>query len=237
VLPEHARLTVVEPSIISAIPLETWMNIDQIEESVRGIPHMKRAQAETITNLIIENKFKNILELGFRHGVSTCYMAGALDELGCGQITTVDRISAREVEPDIEQLLDRLNLSRYVEVYYEPTSYIWRLMKMLESNHPPCFDFCYLDGAHDWYTDGFAFFLVDKLLMEGGLIVFDDLDWTYRTSPALKDKPIVKRMPKEEQETPQVRKVFELLVKTHPGYTDFKEAKGWAYATKKLSKP
>jgi predicted O-methyltransferase YrrM len=232
VLPEYTHLAMVLSTIISAKCLETWMNIDQIEECVRGIPHMKRTQAETITDLIIDNKFENILELGFRHGVSTCYMAGALDKLGRGQITTVDRVSARDVEPNIEQLLDRLNLSQYVKIYYEPTSYIWRLMKMLELDPLPSFDFCYLDGAHDWYTDGFAFFLVDKLLAPGGLIVFDDLDWTYSTSPALMNKPFVQRMPKEEKHTPQVRKVFELLVETHQGYTGFKKAKGWAFATK-----
>jgi predicted O-methyltransferase YrrM len=62
------------------------MKIDEIKTKVEGIPYMDRTQAETITNIILENNFNNILELGFAHGVSSSYMAGALDELGSGKI-------------------------------------------------------------------------------------------------------------------------------------------------------
>lgn len=208
------------------------MEINQIKQKVDGIPHMTVSQAETITNLILENEFQNIIELGFRHGVSTCYMAGALDELGEGSITTIDLNSAIDTNPNIEFLLDSLGLSSYVNVFYEPTSYTWRLMKILEEDPEPRFDFCYLDGAHDWFTDGFAFFLVDKLLKPGGLIVFDDLDWTYETSPSLKNTDWVKNMPIDQRTVPQVRKVYELLVNTHPSYSDFMIKDDWAYARK-----
>jgi hypothetical protein len=39
-------------------------------------------------------------------------------------------------------------------------------------------------------------------------------------------------MPPEERITPQVRKVYELLVKPHPSYGDFRTEDGWAYAHK-----
>ncbi len=208
------------------------MKIDQIRERVKGIPYMTFTQAETITDVILENQFQNILELGFGHGVSTCYMAGAVDDLGRGTITTIDLISAREAEPNIDYLLGSLGLSKYVTIFYEPTSYIWRLMKTLEESPSPRFDFCYIDGAHDWFADGFAFFLVDRLLKPGGLIIFDDLDWTYESSPTLKDTQRVKRMPQDEKSTPQIRKVYELLVKPHPAYGEFMEKDGWAYARK-----
>lgn len=208
------------------------MKIDKVREKVQGLPHMTAAQADEITRVILENRFQNILELGFAHGVSTCFMAGALDELGGGHITTIDLEHARNARPNIESLLGALGLSQYVTVWYEPTSYLWRLMKMLEEDPAPRFDFCYLDGAHDWFTDGFAFFLVDKLLKPGGMIILDDLDWTLDESPAMKNTPQVKNMPLEEKRTPQVRKVYELLVKTHPGYGDYLEKDRWAYARK-----
>ena len=109
------------------------------------------------------------------------------------------------------------------------------LMKMLEDDPSPHFDLCYLDGAHEWFTDGFAFVLVDRLLQPGGLIIFDDLDWTYETSPSLKNTERVRRMPADERSTQQVRKVYELLVKTHPDYGDFTERDGWGYARKRRS--
>ena len=65
------------------------------------------------------------------------------------------------------------------------------------------------------------------------MILFDDLDWTYAKSPSQKDSPHVKRKPEEEKTTPQVRKVFELLVKPHPSYHFFSENKGQGYTYKK----
>jgi len=190
-------------------------------------------QALTISRLISENSFRSILELGFHHGVSTCYIAGALDELGGGHVTTIDLVGARETKPNVDELLRDLGLRQYVTPYYEPTSYNWRLMKMLEEDPSPRFDFCYIDGAHDWFADGFAFLLLDRLLKPGGLIVFDDLDWSYDVSPSLKNSDRVRRMPTDERSAQGVRKVYELLVKTHPDYDDFMERDGWGYARKK----
>ncbi|PSO55187.1 MAG: hypothetical protein BRC40_07295 [Cyanobacteria bacterium QH_8_48_120] len=208
------------------------MKIDEIKTKVEGIPYMDRTQAETITNIILENNFNNILELGFAHGVSTCYMAGALDELGSGKITTIDLEKANRLKPNIEQLLNTLGLAKFATVLYEPSSYNWRLMKMLAQYPSPKFDFCYIDGGHNWSDTGFAFFLVDRLLKSNGIIVFDDLDWTYDSSPSLKNTEKVKRMPQDEKSTPQVRKVYELLVKPHPCYDEFIERGGWGYARK-----
>jgi predicted O-methyltransferase YrrM len=213
------------------------MNVEEVRATVQGIPHMSYAKAKVMTQLILTNRFQSILELGFKHGVSTCYMAGALDELGEGHITTIDRVIAREFEPNVEQLLSSLGLTRFVTVYYEPTSYLWRMMKMLEEDPSPRFDLCYVDGAHTWVTDGFAFFLVDRLLKPGGLIVFDDLDWTYWSSPTVRDSELVRSLPQDEKTTPQIRKVFELLVKPHPSYGEFMERDGWAYARKISTQP
>lgn len=212
------------------------MKIDDVHNIVKEIPHMTFDQAKIMTEFIIDNNCQNILELGFEHGVSTCYLAAALDEIGSGLITTIDLEDAREVTPNIVYLLSRLNLSEYVKVYYEQTSYLWRLMKFIEQNPDPIFDICYIDGAHSWFVDGFAFFLVDKLLIPGGWIIFDDLDWTYKTSSELKNTKMVKTMPPEEKETAQIRKVYELLARPHPGYGEFMEKDGWAYARKSLTK-
>jgi predicted O-methyltransferase YrrM len=211
------------------------MKIDDIVKRVNGIPHMTLDQGQAMTNFILENKFQNILELGFRHGVSTCYMAGALDELGQGRITTIDLANARNATPNVESLLTSLGLRDFVTIHYEPTSYTWRLMKMLEEGSTEKFDFCYVDGAHNWFVDGFAFFLVDRFLAPGGWIIFDDLDWSYALSPSMRNTDIVKSMPQEEREIPQVRKVYELLVKHHPSYGDFTIKDGWAYARKKFN--
>ena len=211
------------------------MDINKIQKRVNGIPNMTFPIAKAVTEIIKDKNYNNILELGFNHGVSTCYLAAAIDEIGGGKITTIDRTRAKSITPNIEELLADLELSMYVKIYYEPTSYLWRLMKILEVDATPKYNFCYIDGGHNWFDTGYAFYLVDKLLVPGGLILFDDLDWTYNISPTQKDKAYVKRKPEEERVTPQVRKVYELLVKTHPSYHQFVEKKGQGYAYKKLS--
>lgn len=206
--------------------------IQRIQNIVRSTPYMTAAVANVLTKIIVENQFTDLLELGFCHGVSTCYFAGALKTLGRGQITTIDLISAKKNRPNIHELLKTLDLERFVRVFFEPSSYNWRLMKFLEERPQPQFDFCYFDGAHDWTTTGFSFFLVDKLLKPGGLVVFDDLHWTHKSSTALKNTFTVFRMPNEEKSTAQIQKVFDLLVKTHPSYGEFKEIENWGFARK-----
>jgi predicted O-methyltransferase YrrM len=208
------------------------MKLNQIAEAMVGIPWMTSQEAAHITSIIAAEKPRNILELGFKHGVSTCYMAGALQEVGGGHITSIDLTSAGDLHPNADQLLRRFGLEDFATLYYEETSYTWRLLEMLERNPRPCFDLCYLDGAHNWDTDGFAFFLVDKLLNGGALLIMDDMNWTYAKCPTLQGEPWVKEMPRVQYEMPQVRKVFDLLVREHPGYGEFKLDHGWGIARK-----
>jgi predicted O-methyltransferase YrrM len=212
-------------------------SLAQLTAIVRDTPHMTAAQGERITSFILENQISDILELGFRHGVSTAYMATALAQTGNGRIVTVDLTSAKDNQPNIEDLLGRIGERDRVEVFYEPTSYTWRLMRLLREDPSPRFDLCYIDGAHDWFVDGFAFFLVDRLLRPGGWIIFDDLDWTYAGSPALAHTERVRQMPEDERTAPQVRLVYDILVKTHPHYHNFLEEGEWAFAQKVFGTP
>ena len=46
---------------------------------------------------------------------------------------------------------------------------------------------------------------------------------------------MVQSMPQDERTTPQVRKIYELLVKDHANYHNFCVEHGWVYAQKKES--
>jgi predicted O-methyltransferase YrrM len=207
--------------------------LERVKDIVGDVPHMTWQQAQALDRIIRESGSRDILELGFRHGVSTCYMASTLEALNAGHITTIDLKLVEGISPSIDELLKKTGLAHRVTRYFEPTSYTWRLMRMLEESPEPRFDLCYLDGAHSWFVDGFAFFLVDRLLRPGGMLVLDDLDWTYASSPTLRGSDWVKGMPADERSEPQVRKVYELLVKTHPSYEAFRTEDGWAFARKR----
>ncbi len=211
------------------------MDIEETSEMLKDIFGMSFGQAKYLERFIRSKKLFNLLELGFAHGVSSCYIATMLKNCGKGHLTTIDLINAHNRKPNIEELLNKLDLEDYVSVYYEYESYNWRLMKFIEEYDSPIFDFCYIDGAHDWNVDGFAFLLVDKLLKPGGWIIFDDMDWSFGSSPSMKNIDRVKNMPEDVKNTPHVAKVFNLLVKNNPNYCNFEVTDfGWGIAQKKI---
>src|SRR5262245_18574076 len=110
------------------------MKLEQVQPIVGKTPHMSLQQAQKMSRFIQEHQIREILELGFRYGVSTCYMAATLQEMGGGRITTIDLELVRDQSPNIEELLTKCQLRDFVDVFYEPTSYNWRLMKLLEQD-------------------------------------------------------------------------------------------------------
>ncbi len=213
------------------------MRFDEVAAIVGDVPHTSPHWGRKLYNHVLRTEACDILELGFAHGTSTCYLAAALDELGRGMVTSIDLPAARERRPSIYDLLDRTGLTRYVQPVVTDTSYLWELKRLIEARSSggscePIFDFCFIDGAHTWDTDGFAFFLVDKLLRSGGWILFDDLDWSYASSPTLRDADWVQHLPEEQRLAHQVRAVYDLLVRQHPRYDSFREDQGWGWARK-----
>lgn len=209
------------------------MKFAEVDSSLAGTKFMTTDQGRKVYDFIIENELKRILELGFAHGKSSCYLGAAAEELGEGaRVTTVDRGEAMARQPNIDQLLSRTGLTAWVTPVLAHTSFTWELLRMLESDPQPRFDFIYIDGGHTWDTTGFAFMLVDRLVAPGGWVLFDDLDWTLGRSPSLRNRAWVQRLSAEERDTPQVRKVFELLVRTHQGYDSVYESESWGWARK-----
>jgi predicted O-methyltransferase YrrM len=208
--------------------------IHDVDRLFHDLRYMKLEQATVLDRFLKKHHLTRCLELGFLHGKSSAFIAATLRDIGEGHLVTVDRKNGLQRDPNIHQVLKALDLETWVTVSYEQRSYNWRLMRMLEDENRPTFDFCYIDAAHTWDDTGFGFFLVDKLLEPGGWLLFDDLDFCYEklVEPGEKLPDYLLRMGQEERKTRQVRKVWELLVKEHPGYGDFFESGRWAFARK-----
>jgi predicted O-methyltransferase YrrM len=208
------------------------MQAHEIGRVLNGIPSMNPRQGAEITQFMQGKKLSRCLELGFAHGVGTAYLAHAVAELKNGKVVTVDLEAARQRDPDIHTVLKMVGVPQgLVDIYFEPTSYTWRMMRFLEQGLGNSFDFIYLDGAHTWAVDGLAFYLGSLLLKPGGWILFDDLKWTLAGS-SIAEEPWVKNLPLDERETPQVRKIWDLLVKNHPEFDELIEKGNWGYARK-----
>jgi predicted O-methyltransferase YrrM len=209
------------------------MHPEQVKVHVGNLPYMQLRHANTFYDLITTHNLRSVLELGFFHGVSTAYIAGAVEDAGGGSVTTIDLETAHLRAPNIEQLLTACGLRHLVNIIYEPRTFNWRLMRFIEQDPTPSFDLIYIDGAHTWVDSGFAFCLCRTLLRPGGWIVFDDIRHTFRTSNS-RDKSWVLRMSEEEQTTPQIERVFSLLTLRDPSFDTFRIRPPFAFARKRL---
>ncbi len=223
------------------------MKFEEIHDLVKGVPYISPDNAHYLYDLIIQEHFVNILELGIAHGTATCYMAAALDELNQGKIVSVDLIEAKELfHPTAEEQLQKAHLEHFVKIVRMQTGYTWFLhneIKRLTKNNQckPEYDLCIIDGPKNWTIDGYAFFLVDKILNENGLIIFDDYLWTYAEADKLReatDGIVHRKLSDSERNTPHIKEVYELLVMQHPQYCEFSIPAGedWAIARKGPSK-
>ena len=222
------------------------MKFENIEDIVGKVPFISPANARFLYDLIVKEGLTNILELGIAHGTATCYMAAALEELGEGKAVAVDLLDTKDwFKPSAEEQLEKAKLGRFAEVVRMQTGYTWFLhdeIKRLTENDV-CrekYDLCIIDGPKNWTVDGCAFFLVDKILKENGWLIFDDYLWTYAQADSKREETdgIQHRSLSEaERNTPQVREIFELLVKQHPNYGELivPQEEGWAIARKRKS--
>jgi predicted O-methyltransferase YrrM len=214
------------------------MTFEKIRQIVADVPYTPPEDGRLIYDHVLKTRPRKVLELGFAHGVASMYIAAALDEIGAGELHTVDLLSEKDSRnPSIEQLAAAAGLEKYIKVYREHTSYTWFLKKQIEKqtkDHAcvPMYDFAFIDGPKNWTIDGMAFFCVDKLLNQNGWILFDDMDWYYGSyRHETLDGITIRNMSEEEMMTPQIGVLFDLVVKQHPSYSNFiimDNGFGWA---------
>lgn len=214
------------------------MRFGEIRSILKGIPYTRAERGKKLYEHILSTRPAECLELGFAHGVASCYIAAALHELGGGNLTCVDLHSSVDMRPNIEELLETAHLSEFVTIHREKNSYTWFLKKAIEQcsekgHCTPRYDFCFIDGAKNWTIDGMAFFCVDKLLRQNGWLLFDDYRWRYRDrSVSVSDGIVIRDMSDDQIDTPNIALVFNLLVIQHAAYSKFIIDEDWAWAQK-----
>src|SRR3954453_16138725 len=109
-----------------------------------------------IYGCIISTQATDCLELGTGFGATACVMAAAVDEVGGGTVTTVDQIVREPV--GVDQLAQLTGLRDRIRSFALGAGYNWFLLRKLQEQTrggvcEPAFDFCYLDGAHEWQPD------------------------------------------------------------------------------------
>ncbi len=212
---------------------------DEVTERFGDVRYMGEAQATFLRDFIVRHDLCHLLEIGFYQGKSSSYLAAILEDRGGdGHLTTIDRESAKEKSPGIDDLLGALGLGHRVTPLWAERSYTWELGRMVRDGKRAVFDFCYFDGGHTWDLTGFGFVLADMLLKPGGWIIFDDLDWTIEKSIAKREgrEAAYSRFSEDELQARNVRLVFDTIV-PHLGYGSLSEEPRfhWGIARKPLA--
>ena len=214
--------------------------IDEVVTAMSTQPWgITESQGRMLHEFILREKPHSILELGAGVGTSAVYMTAALEQIGSGRVLSIDR------NPDLPEWVNKSfakidsKLQRFHELLLTSSSYNDELMKLIlaqtrDGKCEPCFDFCFIDGAHLWEIDSCAFFLSEKLLKPGGWMLFDDLTWTVAGSPEALKNGVGKGMSAEMLQTQQVMRVFDLCVSQHPGFDSFTITDDWGWARKKV---
>jgi predicted O-methyltransferase YrrM len=221
------------------------MRFEEVTRRLGDVPGMPPDQGRVVYDHLRETRPAEVLELGTAHGRSAAYMAAALEANGNGQLTTVDHVAA-SYEPTPATTLERVGLAHRVSVVgIDASSYTWWLKERIEErsdahgNCEPIYDFCYLDGSHDWTVDGLAALLVEKLLRPGGWLLLDDLDWTFEGNETREHSEGIRyRLSRDERTQPHIRAVFDLLLRQHPSFTEFRDQDlDWGWAKKAPGQP
>jgi predicted O-methyltransferase YrrM len=223
------------------------MEFDVVAEALKGIPNMSPKRGRRVYDHLLATGARDVLEIGTAHGVSSAYMAAAVEEAG-GRVTTVDNAAATKLrDPQPGDVHQRAGVTHLVErVLNDDSSYNWWLKTQVEKhsdsegNVSPQYDFCYVDGAHNWTIDGFAVYLVEKLLRPGGWLLLDDLDWSYGASGSSfgpGQGPQELGLSEAECGEAHMQIVFDIVVRQHPAFTQFRvEDDAWGWAKKERSR-
>ncbi len=110
-------------------------------------------------------------------------------------------------------------------------SYSWsiaRLFQHLRAGGEPTmiYDASYLDGAHTFPVDAPTTAVLKEMTKIGGVIVFDDMDWTLAGSPTCNTDTMRQRFTEEQMTAAHVAMTVDVLVRPD---TRFEEMPGSAH--------
>ncbi|WP_339756941.1 class I SAM-dependent methyltransferase [uncultured Hoeflea sp.] len=179
---------------------------------------------QTVVNLASElcawQEHPVLAEIGVGFGATTLEVAKAFDNRG--EIHLFDFVeSANELKSDLANLgYCNIHAHGNTQKYWD--SYHWSLAALLKQGVSERFDIMYIDGAHTYLHDALAFFMCDRLIKVGGVIVFDDWNWKFEQSAYMK-RTRHEYMTPEQESSCQVGYVIDTLVKNHIGYEEIEE--------------
>lgn len=143
------------------------------DEALNEIPlhsGVSEKDGEFLQKIILENKFKNTLEIGCAFGISSLYICAASSQNENYTHTIIDAFQTDWKNIGV------LNLKRAGFTSFELIENLSEiaLPQLLEKNKK--YDFAFIDGWHTFDHVMIDFFYINRMLEVGGVITFHDLD-------------------------------------------------------------
>lgn len=185
---------------------------------------------------IIKNKKKKkkstsiaVAEIGIGIGATSSEIVKLLSEDDNYYMFSLDSDVA-ELETDIKgKDYCKTNIHAIGNTRKTYDSYGWSLLKLYNNDKKEMFDIVYLDAAHAYLHDGFTVCLLKKMIKKGGILILDDIDWSFATSPTSnpQKKPAVKKWYTQEQiEACHVALIEEIFLKNDKDWKLIKDVSG-----------
>lgn len=143
------------------------------DEALNDIPlhsGVSEKDGEFLQKIILENKFKNTLEIGCAFGISSLYICAASSQTENYSHTIIDAFQTDWKNIGV------LNLKRAGFTSFELIENLSEiaLPQLLDKNKK--YDFAFIDGWHTFDHVMIDFFYINRMLEVGGVITFHDLD-------------------------------------------------------------
>lgn len=192
------------------------------QPSTEAIAFLKKRKSEATGPVVAA-------EIGLGYGATTVHFAQILDESDELHLFDRNQIVSELIadlkglpEPPTVQLVHRGNEEhRYASYSWTLAQWFRELRNTGKSGR--VFDFVYLDGAHAFLHDAAATAVLKRMIKPGGYLVFDDMYWTFASSPTM--KPAV--WPEtgvdytaEQLTTPHVELVVDVLMRPDRGFEE-----------------
>ena len=133
-------------------------------------PHNAKALYQTL----LSRRAKCVIEIGMAFGASTLSALTALDQLGGGEMISIDPYPNWDTGKRVaKHQIELAGFSKYHRHYCEKS--FSALPKLLADGVQA--DLVYIDGMHTFDHAFVDFFYGDKLIRPGGVIAFNDCGW------------------------------------------------------------
>lgn len=125
---------------------------------------------EALAEEVARLKAPRVLEIGMAFGASSVHLADGIAAAGGGSLTAVDPFQSSDWRGIGIHNVEQAGHNSLLRVIEEPS--FKALPRLLADGEE--FDFIFIDGNHDFDHVFVDLFYADRLLVNGGMMVFDD---------------------------------------------------------------